>query len=1298
MSSCVQIARTGPKQRLATRRLTYLRALYLFLIARAALAYNGGVTTTDASSPHGPNDWLIDEMRARWNADPASVDHEWRVIFDNENGTETAATAAASPLIETTASDVTPTPQPPTTPRVSNTPPPQPQTAAPATPGESTATPGTSNATPGASAPRPPTAAPATPGESTATPGASTATIKGSGARIVANMEASLDVPTATSFREIPAKLLEINRKIINGYLGRKMSDKISFTHLIGYAVVRAIADEMPVMNNSFTQGPNGEPTLVHNPHVALGIAVDIAKSDGSRTLMVPCIKQADTLSFREFATRYEDTIRRVRNNEISPDDLTGTTVTLTNPGTIGTLQSVPRLMPGQGLIVGVGSIAYPTGFEAADPATLADLGLSKIVTITSTYDHRIIQGAESGMFLRKVHDLLLGSDDFYVKVFASLEVPYEAVQWRRDVNPVDREGALLEKQAKVNQLINMYRVRGHLIADLDPLQVKEPKMHAELDPATYGLTIWDLDREFLTGSDTGIYAMVGGTPKMTLGDLLGVLRDAYCRTVGVEYMHIQDPVEKRWMQEQLEGANSYIEPDEQRHILSRLNAAEALESFLGTKYVGQKRFGIEGAESTIPLVDAVLGAAADNHLAGAVMGMAHRGRLNVLVNIVGKTYKELFTEFEGGDIEQMTQGSGDVKYHLGQKGTFVSRNGNELALELAANPSHLEAVDPVVVGMVRAKMDLIDPESGYGKFPVLPLLIHGDAAFAGQGVVAETLNLSQIQGYRVGGTIHVIINNQLGFTTTPDVARSSEYSTDVAKMIQAPIFHVNGDDPEACVRVARLAFAYRQRFNKDVVIDMICYRRHGHNEGDDPSYTLPEMYRRVDARPSVRAHFTEALTKRGDLTPTQAEEALADFQARLQSALDETRGMASDPDARAAPPPQPVGVLPHVRTSIDHASVQRIYRALSIMPDGFTLHPKLAQQFEKRDEMFSSGEVDWALAEAMALGSLLLEGNSIRLAGQDSRRGTFSHRHSTLVDYETSAEHVPLATLASGDTRLWIYDSLLSEYAALGFEYGYSIANRDALVMWEAQFGDFANGAQIIIDQFIVSAKDKWDEETGLVLLLPHGLEGQGPEHSSARVERFLMAAAEDNLQICNATTAAQFFHLLRRQTLLHVRVPLIVFTPKSLLRARTSRSPVAHLLSGTFEEVLGDPAEPDPAAVKRVILASGKVAFDAMAQRDRSGAPVAVVRVEQLYPWPFDAIAAQLARYGAATEIVWLQEEPENMGPWNAIKGRIYEAHEHTHSIRRVSRFESGSPACGSAKVHAQEHAELLRNALSF
>jgi 2-oxoglutarate decarboxylase len=1232
--------------------------------------------TSDSRLDLGPNAWLLDEMRERWEDDPRSVDASWRALFENgalPEGVPEAEPTAHDPgppdgggAIEAASTVVVP--GSPAEPQGEQT------TPAPAEPqGEQT--------TPAPAEPR---------GE----------IIRGVGARIVENMEASLGVPTATSFREVPARLLEVNRLVINGHLRRKFGGKISYTHLIGYAVVRAIADAVPAMNNSYEMDEEGKPRIVRHPHVGLGIAVDIEKSDGSRTLMVPCIRDADTLDFKQFVGRYEELIAKVRAGDLSPDDFAGVTVSLTNPGTLGTRQSVPRLMPGQGTIVGVGAISYPTEYEAADPAVLAELGVSKLITLTSTYDHRIIQGAESGLFLKKVHELLLGEDDFYTEAFRAMDIPYEAVKWRRDVNPLDRGTAMLEKQAHVNTLINMYRVRGHLIADLDPLRVKEPMMHPELDPATYGLTIWDLDREFLTGGDSGVYAAVGGERRMPLGALLGVLRDAYCRTVGVEYMHIQEPSEKRWLQEQLEGADTRLEPDEQMHILGLLNAAEALETFLGTKYVGQKRFGIEGAESTIPILDAVLSTAADAGMAAAVMGMAHRGRLNVLVNVLGKTYGELFTEFEGGITGDTIQGTGDVKYHLGQTGIFTSQEGRTLPVELAANPSHLEAVDPVVVGMARARMDAIGVDDGYGSYPVVPLLIHGDAAFAGQGVVAETLNLSQIRGYRVGGTIHVIINNQLGFTTTPDQSRSSEYSTDVAKMIQCPIFHVNGDDPEACVRVARLAFAYRQQFKKDVVIDMICYRRHGHNESDDPSYTLPEMYRRIDDRPSVREQYVRALSRRGDLSSEREEEMLADFRERLQTALDETRGSAPDPTAQARPQPPPVGVLPHVRTAIDQKLVDQIYEALTTTPDGFTLHPKLARQFEHREEMYRSGEIDWALGEAFAYGSLLAEGTSIRLSGQDSRRGTFSHRHSTLVDYDTSAEHTPLAALCPEGTNLWIYDSLLSEYAALGFEYGYSIVSPEVLVIWEAQFGDFVNGAQIIIDQFLVAAEDKWNQESGLVMLLPHGMEGQGPEHSSARIERFMILAAEDNLQICNATTSSQFFHLIRRQILHGVRKPLVVFTPKSLLRARVSRSPVGELLSGTFEELIPDRTIPDADSgqVQRVVLCSGKVAYDALAERDRLGAPVAVVRVEQLYPWPFEALARELARYPNCREIIWLQEEPENMGAWNAIKGRLYEAHGETHTIARVSRFESGSPACGSPTVHTQEQRELLARAMAI
>ena len=564
-------------------------------------------------------------------------------------------------------------------------------------------------------------------------------------------MEASLTVPTASSFRDVPAKLLEVNRMVMNGHLRRKMSGKVSFTHLIGYAVVRAIADAVPAMNNTFATDDEGRPMLVQPEHIGLGIAVDLARPDGSRTLMVPCIKQADVLDFRDFVDRYDEQIAKVHDNKLTIDDLSGITVTITNPGTLGTRQSVPRLMSGQGTIVGIGSLSLPAEYEAADPSVLADLGVSKLVTITSTYDHRVIQGAESGAFLQKVHDLLIGGDEFYDEVFRSLDIPYEAVQWRRDFNPVDREAAMLDKQAKVNQLINQYRVRGHLIADLDPLRVRAPEMHSELDPATYGLTIWDLDRQFLTGSSTGVYAPVGGTQRMALGDLLGVLRDAYCRTVGVEYMHIQEPEEKRWIQEQIEGADTNLKHDDQKRILSQLSAAEALSSFLGTKYVGQKRFGLEGAESAIPLLDALLTAASDEPMAEVVMGMAHRGRLNVLVNLVGKTYQELFAQFEGAVTPDQIQGSGDVKYHLGQIGAYTSPSGKNLLVEMAANPSHLEAVDPVVVGMARARMDNIPFAYGYGPFPVLPLLIHGDAAFAGQGVVAETLNLSLIRGYRVG-------------------------------------------------------------------------------------------------------------------------------------------------------------------------------------------------------------------------------------------------------------------------------------------------------------------------------------------------------------------------------------------------------------------------------------------------------------------------------------------------------------------------------------------------------------------
>ncbi len=713
----------------------------------------------------GANSWLVEEMYEQYIADPDSVGESWREFFEdyrsvNATTQAPATTVAAQALVAPVPNAVGP------------------DTAAP-------------TAAPTAAAP---TVASAEVGDP----------IRGVGAVIVRNMEASLGVPTATSFRNVPAKLLEVNRKVINGYRSRTGLGKVSFTHLIGYALVKAIADTVPNMKNGFAEGADGKPRVIRHDHVNMGLAVDVDKGDGTRALIVPVLKQADALGFAGFLAAYEEIIRKVKNNKLTLDDYADANITLTNPGTIGTVQSVPRLMRGQGVIVGVGSIDYPAEFEGSDRRNLSSLGISKVVTITSTYDHRIIQGAESGMFLKRVHELLLGEHGFYDDIFKDLDMPYEAVKWRPDVNPIDREEAMLAKQMAVAKLIRVHRVRGHLIADLDPLRWKEPRTPIELDPATYGLTIWDLDREFLTDD-------VGGQSKMSLGDLLGVLRDAYCRTIGVEYMHIQSTEEQHWIQERFEVKAPISTKQQKDRILERLNAAEAFEKFLATKYVGTKRFGIEGAESAIPILDEILSGAADDGLSGAVLGMAHRGRLNVLSNIMGKSYEAIFSEFEGHVDPNTVQGSGDVKYHLGATGKYESASGVDIPIELAANPSHLETVDPIVMGIVRARQDQIEPP---GAFSVLPLLIHGDAAFAGQGIVAECLAMSDIGGYRVGGTIHLIINNQIGFTTSPQFARSSVYCSDVAKTVQAPIFHVNGDDPEACVRVARLAWDYRQTFH----------------------------------------------------------------------------------------------------------------------------------------------------------------------------------------------------------------------------------------------------------------------------------------------------------------------------------------------------------------------------------------------------------------------------------------------------------------------------------------------------
>ncbi|HEX3541422.1 MAG TPA: multifunctional oxoglutarate decarboxylase/oxoglutarate dehydrogenase thiamine pyrophosphate-binding subunit/dihydrolipoyllysine-residue succinyltransferase subunit [Acidimicrobiales bacterium] len=1227
----------------------------------------------------GPNAWLVDEMYERYRDNPSSVSESWQEFFADYHHRGLVATRP-EPAVAGSA------PAPDSTTAVAAAPVLRPT---PPAPRPATADAGTRRA-----------AEALVDGAAGTTNGsaASSVPLRGAAARIAASMEASLAIPTATSVRVVPAGLLEVNRRILNNQLARVGAGKVSVTHVIGYAVVKAL-QALPVMNSSFVPASaGGAPSVIRHPHVGLGLAVDQKKSDGSRTLLVPVIKEADTLDFRRYWAAYEELIRKIKTGKIGPDDFAGASVTLTNPGTIGTVASVPRLMPGQGLIVAVGSLDYPAEWQAADPRTVAALGLSKVMTITSTYDHRIIQGAESGLFLAQMHRYLIGEDGFYDDIFRAMGIPYEPVRWLRDINDPSGldagNGSQTQKQIHVQTLINMYRVRGHLIAHLDPLDWREPHLHSELNPTTYGLTLWDLEREFLTDG-------LAGQQSMRLSDILSVLRDAYCRTVGVEYMHIQEPDQKRWIQEHVEGVSLQMTPEEHRHILLRLNAAEALERFLDTKYIGQKRFGLEGAESAIPLLDAVLDRAAVEGIGGAVLGMAHRGRLNVLINIVGKSYRELFEEFEGNLDPDTTQGSGDVKYHKGYHGTFTGLSGQPIDVHLSSNPSHLEAVDPVVEGMARAYQDL----SGTGS--VLPVLVHGDAAFAGQGVVAETLNMSALEGYATGGTVHLVINNQLGFTTNPESARSSVYATDVAKMVQAPIFHVNGDDPEACVRVARLAFEFRQAFHKDVVIDLVCYRRFGHNEQDDPSLTQPRMYDLIKVHRSVRKIYTETLVRRGDITMDEAEAALKDFSLRLQAALDETRASAPPKPMRLPARLAPAPVLPPFDTGVPIETLDRLASALHNPPEGFTVHPKLVRVFDNRAKLWAGGEADWALGEALAYGSLLVEGHDVRLAGQDTRRGTFGHRNAALIDVNTGAEWIPLQHLESipaagaapapAPGRFFVYDSLLSEYAALGFEYGYSVVQQDALVAWEAQFGDFVNGGQIIIDQFLVASKAKWGQTCGLTLLLPHGYEGQGAEHSSARVERFLQLCAEDNIQVANPTTSAQLFHLLRRQTVRAAKRPLVLLTPKKYLRAREAYSRAEEFATGSFREVIDDQTIADPSSVRRVVLASGKMALDLMSHRVRTGGPsdVAIIRVEQVYPWPEEQLRAAIGRYPDTAEVVWAQEEPENMGAWWFARGKLQRTLGSSSRISSVARLPSGSPATGSAALSALEAEDLTARA---
>jgi 2-oxoglutarate dehydrogenase E1 component len=1240
----------------------------------------------------GPNEWLVDEIYQQYLRDPGSVDKAWWDFFadyqpsdGSSSQTSTSSAAATASALPTQAPSTAPVAPAPAAPR------PVAEPAAPAIDGSSngviTAKPTPVAVAPASGVPRD-AAITAPPAASTPSGGGSqTAVLKGPAARVVTNMESSLEVPTATSVRAVPAKLLIDNRIVINNFLKRARGGKVSFTHLIGFAMVQA-TKAIPTMNASYAQA-DGRPAVVIPEHVNLGLAIDITKPDGSRSLLVPSIKAAELMDFREFWQAYEDIVRKARTSKLTADDFAGTTISLTNPGGIGTVHSVPRLMKGQGTILGVGAMEYPAEYQGASQETLARLAVSKVMTLTSTYDHRIIQGAQSGEFLRTIHQLLLGEDEFYDKVFESLRIPYEPVRWVQDI-AASHENEV-SKTARVIELIDSYRTRGHLMADTDPLEYKQ-RRHPDLDVVSHGLTLWDLEREFATGG-------FGGKPLMKLRDILGVLRDSYCRTVGIEYMHIQDPEQRRWIQSKVENGNGKPSREEQLRILNRLNAAEAFETFLQVKYVGQKRFSLEGGEAAIPLLDQIISAAADAGLDEATVGMPHRGRLNVLTNIVGKPYGKVFSEFEGNLDPKSMHGSGDVKYHLGTDGTFTALSGKQIKVSLVANPSHLEAVDPVLEGFVRAKQDIVN-KAGTA-FTVMPILMHGDAAFAGQGVVAETLNMSQLRGFRTGGTIHLVVNNQVGFTTSPVFSRSSVYATDVARMVEAPIFHVNGDDPEACVRVAQLAFEFRQAFNKDVVIDMVCYRRRGHNEGDDPSMTQPLMYQLIEAKRSVRKLYTEALIGRGDITLEEAEAALKDYQAKLEQVFAETKDTSSARSEPASPSAvsradEGVPFPAPVNTAISDEIVKRIVEVHVNLPEGFEAHARVIPQLQRRAQMITDGSIDWAMGETLAIGSLLMEGVPVRLTGQDSRRGTFVQRHHVIVDRRSAQEYTPLSYLAENQATYSVYDSMLSEFAAMGFEYGYSVARPNALVLWEAQFGDFANGAQTIIDEFISSGEQKWGQHSGVVLLLPHGYEGQGPDHSSARIERYLQLCAQNNLAVAMPSLPSSYFHLLRWQAHNPAHKPLVIFTPKSMLRLKAAASRVEEFTTGEFRPVLGDTTV-QASGVRRVLICSGKIYWDLVAQREKQGiSDTAVIRAERLYPLPAEELLREIANYPAGAELRWVQEEPANQGAWpfmalhlpGDLRGR---------PLTCVSRPASSSPAVGSAKRHEVEQHRVVEEAFA-
>ena len=1240
------------------------------------------MSENDFAQGFGTNEWIVEDMREAYLADPASVTQSWREFF-SENPQYLAGQSPATPSKPLSAS------------------------VGVQIPGAATASASrrpvlASEDVSRSDLPPAPTAqfkSPTSPyaynqahsdaGETSNGVVESVDTLKGASARTAKNMEASLQIPTATSARAIPAKVLIENRLLINTHLASTRGGKVSFTHLIAWALVESLA-EMPEMNVAYTLDEKGKPAL-HNPaHVNLGLAIDVPSANGERRLLVPSVKNADTLDLASFIDAYDALVVRARKGQLTVDDFKDTTATLTNPGMIGTLNSVPRLMPGQGLIMGVGAMTYPAAFAGASPETLARQAVGKVLTLSNTYDHRVIQGAQSGELLRLMERKLMGLDGFWNRSFKALRIPHEPVHWDQDVtyDPLADAG----KPARVAELIHAFRQRGHLAADTDPLAYRL-RRHPDLNFSSYGLSLWDLDRVFPTGG-------LGGKDRATLREILQMLRDAYSRYVGVEYMHIQDPAQRRWWQERMEGVTPSIDTAERRRILTKLMQAEAFEVFLQTKYVGQKRFSLEGGESLIVLLDRLIDDAAHDGIEEAAIGMAHRGRLNVLTNIAGKSYGQVFDEFDGNYLTN-GQGSGDVKYHLGTTGTFTGTDDVTTKVSLAANPSHLETVDGVLEGIVRAKLDR-SGSGADGSYNVLPILVHGDAAFAGQGVVYEVLNMSQLPGYHTGGTIHVIVNNQIGFTTGNALGRSTTYPSDLAKGLQVPIFHVNGDAPESVARVARWAWEYRQEFHKDVIIDLVCYRRRGHNEGDDPSMTQPVMYNLIDRKPSTFSVYTTNLVGRGDLTEEQCEQLLDAYRDNLEHILNEARAGHLNADTPAYSGPK-AGETSHSQpTAVAREVIERIGDAQVSVPEGFQVHSKLMNLLRKRQSMSRQGGIDWGFGELLAFGSLLMEGVPVHMTGEDVRRATFAQRHAVMHDQRNGSEWTPLDYLTPNQAKLSIVDSLLSEYGAMAFEYGYSVERSEGLNIWEGQFGDFANGAQTVIDEYVSSAEQKWGQHSGLVLLLPHGLEGQGPDHSSARIERYLQLCAQDNMRVVQPSTPANHFHTLRDQARREPRRPLILISPKQMLRLKAAVSPVEDFISGGMQTVIGenDPEVLAAAAankVDRVLLCSGRIYWDLLAHRQHAeDKHTAIVRLEQLYPLDEPALLEALAPFAGA-ELVWVQDEPRNQGAWPWLALHLPDSITAGRLPRVVARPEAAAPAVGTSAAHVAQQKLILDEAFA-